>query len=88
MCLLNVSTLPEIFIESKKIDEINEIKFEPESPTAQFPLSPSSLNNSESNDSDRQVRHSMQEVSNRMMQNIKTEVYSMACVVSMKDIKV
>jgi len=53
----------------------NKIKFEPESPIAQFPLSPSSLNHSESNDSDKQVRCSMQEVSNCMMQNIKTEVF-------------
>jgi len=58
-------------IDNKKT---NKIKFEPESPTAQFPLSPSSLSHSESNDSDRQIRCSMQEVSNCMMQNIKTEV--------------
>ncbi|KYM95224.1 Cyclic AMP-dependent transcription factor ATF-6 alpha, partial [Cyphomyrmex costatus] len=50
----------------------NEIKFEPESPTVQFPLSPSSLNHSESNDSDSQVNCSMQEMLN-CMQNIKTE---------------
>ncbi|KAG5313208.1 ATF6A factor, partial [Pseudoatta argentina] len=58
----------------EEIDEIrNEIKFEPESPTIQFPLSPSSLNHSESNDSDRQVKCLMQEVSNCSMQNIKAE---------------
>ncbi|XP_018310464.1 cyclic AMP-dependent transcription factor ATF-6 alpha [Mycetomoellerius zeteki] len=58
----------------EEIDEIrNEIKFEPESPTVQFPLSPSSHNHSESDDSDRQVKCSMQEVSNYTMQNIKAE---------------
>ncbi|EGI61364.1 Cyclic AMP-dependent transcription factor ATF-6 alpha [Acromyrmex echinatior] len=62
------------FLGLEEIDEIrNEIKFEPESPTIQFPLSPSSLNHSESNDSDRQVKCLMQEVSNCSMQNIKTE---------------
>ncbi|KAG5343438.1 ATF6A factor, partial [Acromyrmex charruanus] len=66
--------LPGIFIGLEEIDEIrNEIKFEPESPTIQFPLSPSSLNHSESNDSDRQVKCLMQEVSNCSMQNIKAE---------------
>lgn len=60
-------------LELEEIDELtNEIKIEPESPTAQFPLSPNSLNHSESNDSDRQVRCSMEEVSN-CMQNMKTE---------------
>ncbi|XP_012535043.1 cyclic AMP-dependent transcription factor ATF-6 alpha isoform X1 [Monomorium pharaonis] len=58
----------------EKMDEItNEIKYEPESPTAQFPLSPSSLNHSESNDSDRQIRCYIPEVANCMMQDIKTE---------------
>ncbi|XP_018045671.1 PREDICTED: cyclic AMP-dependent transcription factor ATF-6 alpha isoform X1 [Atta colombica] len=60
--------------ELEEIDEIrNEIKFEPESPIVQFPLSPNSLNHSESNDSDRQVKCSMQEESNCTMQNIKAE---------------
>ncbi|XP_011159871.1 cyclic AMP-dependent transcription factor ATF-6 alpha isoform X2 [Solenopsis invicta] len=58
----------------EETDEItNEIKFEPESPTAQFPLSPNSLNHSESNDSDRQMKCYMPETSNYMMQNVKTE---------------
>jgi hypothetical protein len=65
------------FLGLEETDEItNEIKFEPESPTAQFPLSPSSLNHSESNDSDRQMKCYMPETSNYMMQNVKTEVYS------------
>lgn len=60
----------------------NEIKFEPDSPTTQFPLSPSSLNHSESNDSDRQGRCSTQELSNCTMQDIKAEVHIAACIIS------
>lgn len=63
--------------------EEKEIKFEPESPT-QFPLSPSSFNHSESNDSDKQGRCSAQESSNCMMQNVKTEVYIVAIHYSYK----
>jgi len=80
--------LPEIFIELEEIDEIrNEIKFEPESPIVQFPLSPNSLNHSESNDSDRQVKCSMQEVSNCTMQNIKAEVCSIGYIMLIKKYK-
>ncbi|KAL0126586.1 hypothetical protein PUN28_005148 [Cardiocondyla obscurior] len=57
-------------LEETKI--MNEIKFEPESPTIQFPLSPSSLSHSESNDSDKQIC-SAQELPNCTVQNIKTE---------------
>ncbi|XP_024871282.1 cyclic AMP-dependent transcription factor ATF-6 alpha isoform X2 [Temnothorax curvispinosus] len=57
----------------EEIETLNKIKFEPESPGALFPLSPSSLNHSESSDSDRQLRCSMQELSNCEIQNLKTE---------------
>lgn len=82
------SYLPGTFIGLEEIDEIrNEIKFEPESPTVQFPLSPSSHNHSESDDSDRQVKCSMQEVSNYTMQNIKAEVCSIGFKILTKDVK-
>ncbi|KAL6264385.1 hypothetical protein P5V15_004497 [Pogonomyrmex californicus] len=57
----------------KTIKIKNEIKFEPESPNTQFPLSPSNFYHSESNDSDRQIKCSMQEVSNCAIQNINKE---------------
>ncbi|XP_011875718.1 PREDICTED: cyclic AMP-dependent transcription factor ATF-6 alpha-like isoform X2 [Vollenhovia emeryi] len=55
------------------LENAETIKFEPESPAAQFPLSPSSLSHSETNDSDRQVGCPTQELSNCAIQNVKTE---------------
>lgn len=51
---------------------------EPESPNTQFPLSPlSSLNHSESEDSDKQIMgFSNQEILNSLGQDMDTEVYS------------
>lgn len=49
---------------------------EPESPNTQLPLSPFSHNHSESEDSDKQIRFSNQEISNSLMQNMDTKVYS------------
>lgn len=62
--------------ELGKINEIrNEVKFEPESPDAQFSLSSSSPNHSESNDSDKQeTRCLMHRVSNCLTQNVNTEL--------------
>lgn len=69
--------------ELKEINERrNEIKLEPESPDAQFSLSPS-LNHSESNDSDKQAtRRLTHEVSNCLTQNINTEVSLEAPLIS------
>jgi len=67
------------FVEIWEVSEIkNEIKMEPESPNTQFSLSPlSSLNYSESEDSDKQtMRFSNQEISNNLTQNMDTKVYS------------
>lgn len=64
----------KFFIELGETEVTNKIKFEPESPTTQFPLSPSSLNHSESNDSDKQITCSAQELSNCAIQDVKTEV--------------
>ncbi|XP_029168230.1 cyclic AMP-dependent transcription factor ATF-6 alpha isoform X2 [Nylanderia fulva] len=69
--------------EVEETNEIkNDIKFEPESPDAQFSLSPS-LNHSDSNDSDKQAtRYLMQEVSNCSTQNVNTEVSLEAPLIS------
>lgn len=75
----------KLFIGLEEIELTNKIKFEPESPSTQFPLSPNSLNHSESNDSDKQVRRSIQKLSNC---GIKTEVYIAVCTVLTKDRRV